>query len=80
MVILAAMSGAVGRDDRKPSKQKSPGHRTGARTKLTHQDQCAPTILSARYPDVATAGHAKAAVRQSATSEQRDPFNVLSVT
>ena len=50
MVNLAAMSGAVGRDDRKPSKRKSPGHRTGALTKLTQQNQCAPTILSAPLP------------------------------
>ena len=34
-------------DDRKPPNQKSPRHRTGARTTLTSQDQCAPTILSA---------------------------------
>jgi hypothetical protein len=36
-------------------------------TTLPSPDQCAPTILMPRYPDVATAGHAKAAVRQFAT-------------
>jgi len=45
--------------------KKSPRHRTGARINARRQF-CQP-----RYPDVATAGHAKAALRQSATSEQR---------
>jgi len=50
-------------------KRKSPGRKTGALTTLTSQDQCAPTILTARHPNVATAGRAKAALRQSATIE-----------
>ena len=37
-------------DDRKPPKRKDPGHRTGALTTPTSQDQCAPTILTAPLP------------------------------
>jgi len=51
-------------------KERAPVTHPGLLTKLTpptSQDQCAPTMLTARYPDVATAGRAKAALRQFAT-------------
>ena len=49
-------------------------------TKLTSPDQCAPTMLTARLPDVATANHPKAAYGNLPLLEERDPFSVLLVT
>jgi hypothetical protein len=64
-------------------KERAPVTQPGLLTKLTtptSQDQCAPTILTTRCPDVATAGRAKAALRQLPLSEERDPVSVLLVT
>ena len=55
-------------------RKKEPGYTTGALTTLTSQDRCVPDNSNCPLPlDVATAGHAKAAVRQSANIGQRDP-------
>jgi hypothetical protein len=67
----------------RPRKGKSPSHTTGALDKAqdaTSQDQCAPRILTAPLPDVATAGHEGRLYANLPLSEECDHFSVVLVT